>query len=82
MADVPVSIILHDNTRAHIADAVKDLRSWRWEILEHPPYSPDASMADVPVSIMTMQGLILLTLSRTSAAGDGRYWNIHHTHPI
>jgi hypothetical protein len=33
-------IILHDNTRAHTADAVKDLlRSWRWEILDHPPYS-------------------------------------------
>jgi transposase len=37
-------IILHDNARAHTADAVEDLlRRWRWEILEHPPYSPDMS---------------------------------------
>jgi hypothetical protein len=42
MADVPVSIILHDVTRAHTADAVVDLlRHWRWEILKHRPYSPD-----------------------------------------
>jgi hypothetical protein len=32
---------------------------------------------------MTMQGLILLMLTRTSfAAGNGRYWNIHHTNQI
>jgi transposase len=38
------TLILHDNARAHTADAVKDLiRSWRWEILEHPSYSPDMS---------------------------------------
>jgi hypothetical protein len=31
-------IILHDNARAHTADAVKNLlRSWRWEILELLP---------------------------------------------
>jgi transposase len=47
MADVPASIILHYNTRALTADAVKDhLRRWRWEILEHPPYSPDMSPCD------------------------------------
>ncbi|KAJ4445749.1 hypothetical protein ANN_12434 [Periplaneta americana] len=35
-------IILHDNARSHTAAAVKDLlRRWQWEILEHPPYSPD-----------------------------------------
>ncbi|PNF13955.1 hypothetical protein B7P43_G08670 [Cryptotermes secundus] len=38
-------IILHDNARAHTADAVKDLlRRWQWEILQHPPYSPDESV--------------------------------------
>ena len=32
---------LHDTARSHTA-AVKDLmRRWLWEILEHPPYSPD-----------------------------------------
>ncbi|PNF15400.1 hypothetical protein B7P43_G00941, partial [Cryptotermes secundus] len=40
-------IILHDNARAHTADAVKDLlRRWRWEILQHSPYSPDMSPCD------------------------------------
>jgi hypothetical protein len=44
MADVPVSIVLHDNARTHTADAVEDhLRRWRWEIMEHlhtHPMSP------------------------------------------
>ena len=36
------SIILHDNASSHNAAAVTDLlRCWQWEILEHPPYSPD-----------------------------------------
>ncbi|KAJ4443292.1 hypothetical protein ANN_04960 [Periplaneta americana] len=40
-------IILHDNARSHTAAAVKDLlRRWQWEILEHPPYSPDKSPCD------------------------------------
>jgi transposase len=53
MADVPVSIILHDNTRAHTADAVKDLlRHWRGEILQHPPCSPDMSPRDYLFSTM------------------------------
>jgi hypothetical protein len=47
IVDTPVSIILHDNARARTADAVKDpLRRWRWEIQEHPPYSPDMSPCD------------------------------------
>jgi transposase len=44
---VPVSNLLHDNSRANTADAVEDLlRRWRWEILEHPPYSPDMNPDD------------------------------------
>ncbi|KAJ4439571.1 hypothetical protein ANN_07698 [Periplaneta americana] len=40
-------IILHDNARSHTAAAIKDLlRHWQWEILEHPPYSPDMSPCD------------------------------------
>ncbi|KAJ4437127.1 hypothetical protein ANN_17262 [Periplaneta americana] len=40
-------IILNDNARIHTAAAVKDLlRRWQWEILEHPPYSPDMSPCD------------------------------------
>ena len=40
-------IILHDKSRSHKSAAVTDLlRSWQWEILEHPPYSPDMSPCD------------------------------------
>ena len=35
-----------------------------------------------PSSFMTMQGLILPTSRISFAAGDGRYWNNRHTHPI
>jgi transposase len=47
MVDVPVPIILHDNARAHTCNAVTDLiHCWRYEILEHSPYSPDMSLFD------------------------------------
>ena len=37
----------------------------------------------IPSFFMTMQVDTPLLLSRTScAAGNGRFWNIHHTHPI
>jgi transposase len=40
-------VIRDDNARPHTVDAVKDLLCrWRWEILEHPPYSPDMSPHD------------------------------------
>lgn len=40
-------IILHDNARAHAAVAVTDLLlRWGWEVLYHPPYSPDLSPCD------------------------------------
>ena len=40
-------ITLHDNARSHTADAATDLLClWKWEILEHPPYSPDMSPCD------------------------------------
>ena len=35
-------LILHDDTRPHIADVVtKKLREYGWEVLPHAPYSPD-----------------------------------------
>ncbi|KAJ4441535.1 hypothetical protein ANN_11391 [Periplaneta americana] len=38
-------IVLLDGVRSHIANPVVNLlRRWNWEILEHPPYSPDESM--------------------------------------
>ena len=36
-----------------------------------------------PSFFMTMQGVTALLLSRTSCStGNGRFWNIHHTHPM
>ena len=40
------SIILHDNARSHTAAVTDLLCCWQWEILEHPPYSPDMSSCD------------------------------------
>ena len=40
-------IILHDNSTPHKAICVRDLlRRLRWEVLEHPPYSPNLSPCD------------------------------------
>ncbi|PNF13900.1 hypothetical protein B7P43_G10655 [Cryptotermes secundus] len=40
-------IILQDNARPHAAQAVADLFDrWGWEVLYHPPYSPDLSSCD------------------------------------
>lgn len=40
-------IILHDNARPHVADVVNQLLArWQWEVLCHPPYSPDISHCD------------------------------------
>ncbi|KAJ4450086.1 hypothetical protein ANN_01493 [Periplaneta americana] len=37
----------HDNAPCHVAEAVAELlRRWDWEVLEHPPYSPDVSPCD------------------------------------
>jgi hypothetical protein len=43
----------------------------------------DTCWQRTPSSFMTMRGVTLLTRWRISfAAGDGRYWNIRHTHPM
>ena len=43
----------------------------------------DTWLYRIPSFIMTMQGVASLLLSRTScAASNGRFWNIHRTHPI
>jgi histone-lysine N-methyltransferase SETMAR len=40
-------ILLHDNAGPHRRkDVVDMLESWGWEILPHPPYSPDLSPCD------------------------------------
>lgn len=40
--------ILHDNARPHIHYSVRQFfQSKRWEVLDHPPYSPDMSPPDM-----------------------------------
>ena len=40
-------ISLQDNARVHMAHPVADLyRHWGWEVLFHPPHSPDLSPCD------------------------------------
>jgi len=40
-------ILQHDNAPSHTARAVKDtLKTLNWEILSHPPYSPDLAPSD------------------------------------
>lgn len=40
-------LILHDNASCHKADVVNSLlEEYNWEVLEHPPYSPDLSPCD------------------------------------
>jgi hypothetical protein len=38
---------LHDNSRPHTANKTNErLRNFKWEVLEHPPYSPDLVPSD------------------------------------
>lgn len=40
-------IFLHDNARPHVAKSIKDaLDEFKWEVLPHPPYSPDIAPSD------------------------------------
>ena len=40
-------ILQHDSARPHVAKSVKTyLETFKWEILPHPPYSPDIAPSD------------------------------------
>ena len=46
-AFAPVRWVLHDNASAHTEGVVSALLNcWGWEVLYHPPYSPDISPCD------------------------------------
>jgi len=34
-------ILLYDNARPHVAKVEKNLETLKWDVLPHPPYSPD-----------------------------------------
>jgi len=41
------TLLLHDNARPHSANQTTvTLRSFKWEVLQHPPYSPDFALSD------------------------------------
>ena len=53
-------LLLHDNARPHTAHAtVNLLERWGWEILQHPPYSPD--LAPLGASMAAWSGSLLLS---------------------
>jgi histone-lysine N-methyltransferase SETMAR len=40
-------VLLHDNTRPHTAAHTRALpEHFKWEVFDHPPYSPDLSPSD------------------------------------
>ena len=65
---------------------------WQWEILEHPQYSPDMSPWHYDLFAKVKEPLrgtryntrneLTLAVRRFVRNGNGRFWNIHHTHPI
>ncbi|KAG5314913.1 MOS1T transposase, partial [Pseudoatta argentina] len=62
-------ILLHDNARPHVAKPVKAyLETLKWEVLPHPPYSPDIAPSDFHLFLSTITGdryrLQLMRLSR------------------
>jgi histone-lysine N-methyltransferase SETMAR len=65
-------LILQDNARPHIAKDVRELLDgYSWEVLTHPPDSPDMSPPDfelVPKLKIDMRGVRFSTLEVLSAS--------------
>ncbi|KAG5323095.1 MOS1T transposase, partial [Pseudoatta argentina] len=52
-------ILQHDNDRLHVAKVVKTyLEALKWEILPHPPYSPDVAPSDYHLFRLMAHGLV------------------------
>ncbi|GBP04373.1 Mariner Mos1 transposase [Eumeta japonica] len=51
-------ILLHDNARPHVAKSVKTyLEMLQWDVLPHPPYSPDIALSDFHLFCSMAHGL-------------------------
>jgi len=65
-------LILHDNSRPQIGKVVREfLDRYSWEVLPHPPYSPDISPPDFdlfPKLKINMRGVRFSTLEDLSAS--------------
>ena len=50
--------LLHDNARHHVAEPVKtNLDTLEWEVLPHPPYSPDTAPCNIHLFRSMTHGL-------------------------
>ena len=67
-------IILQDSARPHAAQAVADLLNrWGWEVVYHPPYSPDLSPCDfdlIPKMKEPLRGIRFRTVPEVLQAVD------------
>ena len=65
-------LTLHDNARPHLSKDVRELLGrYSWEVLPHPPYSPNMSPPDFdlfPKLKINMRGVRLSTLEDLSAS--------------
>ena len=71
---------LHDNARSRSAAVTDLLRCWQWEILEHPPYSPDVSPCDYDLFIKVkepLRGTQYNTRDELICAVGWSIWNIN-----
>jgi histone-lysine N-methyltransferase SETMAR len=52
-------LLLHDNTCTHTANqTTATLRSFKWEVFQHPPYSPDLAPSDWPSKTTSFGGTL------------------------
>ncbi|PNF21537.1 hypothetical protein B7P43_G12732 [Cryptotermes secundus] len=76
-------IILQDSARPHAAQAAADLfERWGWEVLYHPPYSPDLSPCDfdlIPKMKEPLRGVRFRTVPEILQAGDRSIRTINTT---
>lgn len=65
-------ILLHDNARPHVAAPVKKyLETLDWEVLPHPPYSPDIAPSDYHLFRSVAHAL---TAQRFTSYEDTKNW--------